>query len=347
MNRLKKIAPSLWTVCLVAIATAACDARSPAPGPKGEQERVTGEAVEAATDEYPGPPGKEVDYQAELPASPRPGEEGYFIPPPRAEMPDGPFGDAVRRGALLFRKTDEYAAEFVGNGMQCANCHLNNGRRPNSAPMWAAWGRYPAYRRKNDHVNTMDERIRGCFTYSMNAQGSAKGHPPEPGHQILTDLQAYMFWLATGAPTGEKLAGRGYPKLKKPAGGWSVERGAKIYASSCALCHGDNGEGQKVDGRYAFPPLWGPDSFNWGAGMHRVNTAADFIKANMPLGQSGTLTDQQAWDVAAYINSHERPPDPRSNSSLAKTDETFHEHQCLYGEEADGEPLGTGTTAHN
>ncbi len=60
-----------------------------------------------------------------------------------------------------------------------------------------------------------------------------------------------------------------------------------------------------------FPPLWGSNSFNWGAGMHRVNTAAGFIKANMPLGKPNSLSDQEAWDVAAYINSFPRPADPR------------------------------------
>jgi thiosulfate dehydrogenase len=51
--------------------------------------------------------------------------------------------------------------------------------------------------------------------------------------------------------------------------------------------------------------------------MHRRNTAAAFIKANMPLGQGNTLTDQQAWDVAAYIDGKPRPPDPRTRRATA------------------------------
>ena len=74
---------------------------------------------------------------------------------------------------------------------------------------------------------------------------------------------------------------------------------------------GAQGAGLKEGRKYTFPPLWGRDSYNAGAGMHRVHTAAAFIKANMPLGQPNTLTDQEAWDVAAYINGKPRPPDPR------------------------------------
>ena len=61
----------------------------------------------------------------------------------------------------------------------------------------------------------------------------------------------------------------------------------------------------RADG-YVFPPLWGADSFNDGAGMHRVLTAARFIKAKMPLGKPD-LTDDDAFDVAAFINSKPRP----------------------------------------
>jgi len=35
------------------------------------------------------------------------------------------------------------------------------------------------------------------------------------------------------------------------------------------------------------------------------------MKRNKPLGKANTLTDQQARDVADYINTHERPQSPR------------------------------------
>jgi thiosulfate dehydrogenase len=91
-----------------------------------------------------------------------------------------------------------------------------------------------------------------------------------------------------------------------------------VYQTHCAACHGVDGEGLKSGGAYTFPPLWGRSSYNAGAGMHRDATAAGFIKANMPLGQANTLTDQEAWDVAAYMNSQPRPPDPRRRGTKAK-----------------------------
>ena len=91
----------------------------------------------------------------------------------------------------------------------------------------------------------------------------------------------------------------------------SLARGASVYATHCGECHGATGAGMRSGTAYTFPPLWGNASYNKGAGMHRVETAAAFIKANMPLGQPNTLTDQEAWDVAALINSKARPPDPR------------------------------------
>lgn len=290
---------------------------------------------------------KRVDYQAELPKSPPVDNSGYHQPPAHGDYPKGPFGEAVKRGEALFTDTRHTAGDYVGNDLNCSNCHLDAGRLANSAPLWGAWVAYPAYRKKNDHVNSMEERIRGCFTYSMNAKGSKIGHAPEPGTPLLTDMEAYMYWLAKGAPTGEKLPGRGYPKLDKPPKPYSPERGAKVYAENCAICHGENGEGTKLahgDG-YAFPPLWGKGSFNWGAGMHRVNTAANFIKANMPLGKPDSLSLQDAWDVAAFINHHERPSDPRDKGDLAATDAKFHNHACYYGDKlkSEAKPLGTGT----
>ncbi len=327
---------------LVALVAAAVASVIGCKSPPKSAETASAPSGGASADTKSAKPDKRVDYQAELPAAPAP-TDGYFQPPARDKWPKGAFGEAVRRGAEIFRDTPAHAGSFVGNGLSCANCHLDNGRRANSAPLWAAWGSYPAYRRKNDHVNTLEERIRGCFRYSMNAPGSKAGHAPRPGDPLLTDLQAYMFWLATGAPAGKNLPGRGFPKLDKPARGYDVARGKKVFDQQCALCHGDHGQGTKLaDGRYAFPPLWGPKSYNWGAGMHRINTAAGFIKANMPLGKPNTLTDQEAWDVAAYINSHERPPDPRYSTSLDKTAKTFHHHQCFYDKKVDGAVLGRG-----
>jgi thiosulfate dehydrogenase len=260
-----------------------------------------------------------------------------FSPPPMDAIPDTPFGDEVRRGRDIFVHTQKYAGNWVGNGLECANCHLDAGRLANAAPLWAAWGMYPAYRKKNGRVNTFAERLQGCFRYSMN------GTPPPATSPVIVALEAYSYWLAKGAPTGVALAGRGYPKQGfKPPQPPDYARGKKVFQSRCSLCHGDHGQGQKVAGRYVFPPLWGPDSFNWGAGMHKLDNAAAFIKANMPIGRGGMLSDQQAWDVALFMDAHERPQDPRYNGNLAQTRKKYHDSpMSLYGTRVNGHLLGS------
>lgn len=263
-----------------------------------------------------------------------------FVPPAESDLPDNAFGKMVREGHALFVDTRRLMPEAVGNGMNCSNCHLDQGRLAHSAPMWGAYPMYPAYRKKNDKVNTYAERIQGCFQFSMN------GKPPAADSPQMTALAVYSYWLSTKAPSGVEMAGRGYPEVPQPKGGYDFKRGQQVYREQCGICHGDNGEGQKVAGEYVMPPLWGKDSYNWGAGMHRINTAASFIKYNMPLGKPGSLSDQQAWDVAAWINRHERPQDPRLvEGSIEKTRVKFHANDGvnLYGQEVDGVLIGQGT----
>jgi thiosulfate dehydrogenase len=168
------------------------------------------------------------------------------------------------------------------------------------------------------------------------------GKAPPADDEIITALQSYAFWLAKGAPVGTPMPGSGYPKLKKPALPADYVRGEKVCAQNCALCHGADGLGQRAGDKQVFPPLWGPQSFNWGAGMHQLANASGFIQANMPLGKGGTLTEQEAWDVALFMNSHERPQDPRFKGSVAATRKAFHDTEdSMYGLSVNGHVLGS------
>lgn len=266
--------------------------------------------------------------------------EPQFSPPAADAIPDDKFGDMVRLGQDIFLDTKRYAGDYAGNSLNCVSCHLDAGRKADSAPMWAAYVLYPAYRSKNDHVNTLAERLQGCFIYSMN------GKMPPADSDTIVALESYMFWLAHGAPTGVKLAGQGFPQLPEPELAPEYVRGEKVFTQNCALCHGADGNGQKdLTGAKVFPALWGDDSYNWGAGMHSISTAAAFIYANMPLGEGGTLTEQQAWDVAYYINSHERPQDPRFQGDLEATIKAHHGGKYdLYGQEINGVVLGANSS---
>nr|WP_049753018.1 c-type cytochrome [Psychromonas ingrahamii] len=316
------------------------------------------------------------DRQAELPAHPKTKKVDQLVPRDLSTIPNTPFGAKVKQGYSLFVNSQTLRDKYVGNEQNCVNCHMQAGMKANSAPLWGAFMAYPAYRSKNDKVNTYGERIQGCFTYSMD------GTPPAKDSPELVALSAYSYWLAMGGlfdqydmqdrpiselsdaalqlggndpsfilpvemkedlPAGKRgtLAGRSYPKLDKPEQGPSIERGEIVYNTTCASCHGANGEGIKANGVQSFPPLWGKDSFNWGAGMHRVNTAAFFIYENMPLGKSIQIAKQQAWDVAAFMNSHERPQDPRFNGDLKATQEKYHNHQGYYGKTVNGKVIGS------
>ncbi len=268
--------------------------------------------------------------QAPVPAKP-----AGFQAPSADSIPDDDFGKVVKQGEQIFVNTQKYAPQFVGNSLNCVNCHLDAGRKADSSPLWAAYVSYPAYRSKNKHVNTFAERLQGCFRFSMN------GKAPPAGDPVLVALETYAYWLSTGAPVRGKLPGRGYPALATPAQPADYARGEKIFTQHCAVCHGANGEGQASGGQTVFPPLWGPKSFNWGAGMHDTKNAAGFIKANMPLGGGGMLSDQDAWDVAMFMNSHERPQDPRFAGSVEETRKQYHDDPTsMYGKTVNGHVLG-------
>ena len=245
---------------------------------------------------------------------PPPATPKAFAPPPDSAIPNDDLGKQVALGRAIFTDTARLAPQFVGNDLKCSNCHLGAGRQANAGPLWGAYGLYPQYRAKNGHVNTFAERIQECFRYSMN------GRPPPLGDRVVVALESYAAFLATGAAVGAKAPGRGYLRLAPPPLTPDYARGRAVYAANCAACHGVDGAGQKAGGATVFPPLWGQRSFNWGAGMADIDKAAGFIKANMPLGQGGKLTDQQAWDVAAYIVGKPRPQDPRYAGSAAETE---------------------------
>ena len=317
-----------------------------------------------------------LDKQNELPSVAKPSGQEYLLPRALNTLGDSEFEEKVKRGYSLFVNTQPLRGKYVGNDQNCVNCHMGAGAKANAAPLWGAFMAYPAYRKKNDKVNTYEERIQGCFTYSMN------GKAPEKNSSALIELSAYSYWLAMGAlydkygmesepipaisddalllggkaesfilppQIAEKLkiaergnlAGRGYPKLEKPAQAPSIERGEVVYNDICASCHGANGQGYQKDNVISLPPLWGKNSFTWGAGMHRINTAANFIYENMPLGKGTQLTVQEAWDAAAFMNSHERPQDPRFKGNLDETQKKFHNHQGYYGKKINQKVLGS------
>lgn len=232
-------------------------------------------------------------------------------------LPQDKQGKMIRYGYHLVAHTSSIIGpdvrnpvmRFAGNNLACQNCHIDSGQRKFAAPFVGVTGRFPQFRKRADALGTIEDRINGCMQRSMN------GKKLPADSREMKAIVAYMTWLSRGVPVGEKVSGTGYVKLHYPDRKASIVNGKKIFLSTCTSCHGENGQGKKNDPNdptkgYLYPPLWGPDSFNRGAGMHRVLKAAAFIKANMPFGttyKKPVLTDAEAYDVAAYINSKTRP----------------------------------------
>jgi len=262
-------------------------------------------------------------------------QDGLYehTPPAFSEIPEGPEGDMIRLGRFLFSNTQVLRGTFVNNDQSCSNCHMGEGTAKSAAPVWATAVDFPQYRSKNKHVNTTAERIAGCFTYSMN------GTPPPAQHKVMVALESYMKWLGKGIPSDAKLKVRGFQYLPLPAKTPDYARGQAVYEARCAVCHGTDGAGRKNGDHVVFPPLWGPEAYNWGAGMHTLDKAAAFIKANMPISNPD-LTDQEAWDVALFMNSQERPQDPRWKGDVDTTRNAHHGHACTYGLETENGVMG-------
>ncbi|OJH42949.1 cytochrome C [Cystobacter ferrugineus] len=248
-------------------------------------------------------------------AAPRPTDSAQKAPfhlPRESTLPRGPEGDRIRRGLRLVMLTERELPGYVGNGLRCTSCHLQAGRVRYAAPWVGITGVLPEYRSRSGRMNTLEERINDCFERSMN------GKPlPEDGVEMRS-IVAYMSWLSQNVPKGRSVEGRGFKHIT-PRPTPDREQGARLYEARCARCHAHEGRGMKnPDGSYLIPALGGEQSFNIGAGMARLDTAAAFIRWNMPLLQGGTLTDQEAYDIADYFIHLPRPDFARKHEDWPK-----------------------------
>jgi thiosulfate dehydrogenase len=226
----------------------------------------------------------------------------------------GGIGATEEYGRRLISQTTEYLGpdvsdpkmRYMNSRLACASCHIGAGVEPGNLSLATAFNRYPRISPRVGGNETIQDRINGCMMRSMNGRALAQDSPE------MAAMVAYLHFLAdqdagTGA-TGKKP--HEPPAFRTPKRAADLKNGEEVFGNRCAACHGKDGAGlaaakDLVHG-FVFPPLWGPNSFNDGAGMHRVLTAAKFVKARMPLGNAD-LDDDRAFDVAAYFNSRPRP----------------------------------------
>lgn len=225
---------------------------------------------------------------------PAPVRRVAFRVPSENEITDSTVLASVRRGRALMRNTRDSLPRHVGNKLQCVSCHQGDGTIRLAMPWVGVYARFPQYRSRAASTQLIEDRINDCFKRSMN------GTALVPESRDMRDIVAYMAFLSSGYPVGAEVDGQGLPRLVPQQG--DSARGKTVFTNKCIACHGPNGQGTDVA-----PPVWGRDSYNIGAGMARVRTAAAFIKGWMPQNAPGSLTDTEAFDVARYINSQPRP----------------------------------------
>ena len=215
--------------------------------------------------------------------------------------PAGPLGQVVRLGEAIVRDTPHHPASkpYSGNALSCTSCHLDAGRDGKAASFVGVAAAYPAYSPREGRVITLEDRILNCFMRSCN------GTRPPLGSEASVAVTAYITWLSQGramAMNPEKPLGPNHvPRLEVDPAKANPELGRELYADYCAACHGDGGQGWKKN-----PPVWGPNSYNAGAGLATLDGLASWLKVSMPLDDP-FLSDDEARDLAAFLLSQPRP----------------------------------------
>lgn len=224
-----------------------------------------------------------------------------------------PESDSMARyGRDLLENTSYYIGPKgilaqITNGMNCQNCHLNGGTVPWGNNWSAVTSMYPQIRGRSGGLETIPKRVSDCMERSLN------GKAIDSNSREMKAIIAYFNWLGEGIPKGTKPKGSGIMDLQLLDRAADPEKGRTVYINKCQRCHQPDGQGTMMpDGRgYEYPPLWGEHSYNSSAGLYRLSRFAGYVKNNMPFGEveyhNPQLSNEEAWDVAAFVNSQSRP----------------------------------------
>lgn len=268
-----------------------------------------------------------------------------WTPPDTSNIPDNPEGKLIRYGRNLMANTAYYfgpqgVVAHLANPMNCQNCHLEAGRKPYGNSLAAVASIYPVKRNRSGIRESIEFRINDCMKRSLN------GSAIDSNSVEMRAMVAYIRWVGKDVRKGMRPAGAGTVDLPFLPRAADTLKGRLVYASKCQVCHGRTGEGIANDsGGYVYPPLWGRNSYNTGAGLLRLSRFAGFVKYSMPFGatfEQPQLTDEEAWDVAAFVNSQPRPqkffamdwPDLKKKAidyPYGPYADTFPESQHKYG----------------
>lgn len=231
--------------------------------------------------------------------------------PDTLSIPDNPEGSLIKYGRELIAHTAVYLGpngkvSTISNGMNCQNCHLKAGTVPYGNNYGKVAATYPKLRNRSGTVEGFEKRVNDCIERSLNGEKL-----PEDSREMKA-IVAYLKWVGKDVENTEDFQGFGLLSLPPLDRAADPVKGSVVYQNYCARCHGENGEGQLAPNgqEWTYPPLFGESSYNIGAGLYRLSRFAGYVKANMPYGityENPFLTDEEAWDVAAYVNSMSRP----------------------------------------
>lgn len=234
---------------------------------------------------------------------------------------DRNLAEQIRWGFQLFTNTPNEAPQFTANKMSCSNCHLNAGQREKALPLVGVAGVFPEYNKRAGRLFSLEDRIIGCFARSQNSTGAARSltsgnegpEVPSPASKEVLAISAYITWLSQGYKTWDDVPSRGQNVIPSDKlillSKLDSAAGRVLFNEKCSSCHGEDGQGVPIGDKMA-GPLWGPDSWNDGAGAARIYTLAGMIRYTMPYLNPGSLTDEEAQLIAAFINSKPRPEYP-------------------------------------
>ena len=222
-----------------------------------------------------------------------------------------PDGALISYGRELIAHTALYLGpngkvKAISNGMNCQNCHLKAGTKPFGNNYGGVASTYPKFRARSGAIETVEKRINDCLERSLN------GQKLDENSREMRAIIAYFQWVGQNVEKGVVPKGAGIPELPFMERAADPAKGKLVFDQHCAICHGKDARGVRDPGNleWRYPPLAGPDSYGVAAGLYRLSRFAGYVKLNMPHGtyyEQPVLTDEQAWDVAAFINSLPRP----------------------------------------
>ena len=236
----------------------------------------------------------------------------YWSPPDSTLIPSLENGELISYGKQLVSHTAAYlgpkgAVSQTTNGMNCQNCHLKAGTQFLGNNYSAVASTYPKKRARSGTIESIEKRVNDCIERSLN------GKALDFESKEMKAFVAYLKWVGSNVPKDSTPEGKGLVELAYLDRAADPKKGAIVFNEFCARCHGENGQGQKLENgiEWRYPPLYGDESYNVGAGLYRVSRFAGYVKSNMPndlaTHDKPVLTDEQAWDVAAFVNSMPRP----------------------------------------